>query len=102
MDTVDGLRQTGNGELLLNHVVVPSAPRAARRTPRPGDLVIVREAQPGTYSLRKIPDKAQIFCHSRAEAVQVAEAFARDHGTGVWYCEDQTYTLLRVQGHRHE
>lgn len=81
---------------------VASVQAPARRVPRPGDLVIVREARPGAYSLRKIPDKAQILCRSRAEAVQVAEGFARDHGTGVWYCEDQTYTFLRVQGRHRE
>jgi hypothetical protein len=99
MDGVGLMAQSFNGGKKMSSQVA-SLPAAARRAPRPGDVVIVREAGPGAYSLRKIPDRPQILCHSRAEAVQVAERFARDHGTDVWYCEDQTYTLLRVQG-RH-
>jgi hypothetical protein len=63
-------------------------PVAEPQAPRPGDLVVTREARSAVrYSVREVPGEPQITLASRDETLRLARGFARDRGVDLWYSE---------------
>ena len=74
-----------------------SAPPAAAR-PADGDILIRREVGPrGPCTVSRVPGAADGFYGDYENAVQQAEAMAKQAGVDVWYTEDhQTFKTLRA------
>lgn len=69
--------------------------------PRNGDVVVARNLRSSVYTIRQLPDAAQISAVSREEAVQLALRFAQAHGVDLWYGDDPTPHLLNVYRPTH-
>jgi hypothetical protein len=81
------------GALAVNKQNRPTSidPRRSQRTlgPQDGDVVVAREAQfPACFTLRQTPEVVQLVTATREYALQVARAFAQEHGLDVWYSEE--------------
>jgi hypothetical protein len=67
-----------------------------RHAPKPGDIIVRREAgNPHEhYSVREFPGLAQVTYRSFQTALDVAARFARSAGTNVWHEEGDRFGLI--------
>jgi hypothetical protein len=65
--------------------------------PQDGDIVIARESRGSTrYTMRQLPNKAQLSAESQDDAVRLARVFAWANAVNIWYMDGGTLHLLVV------
>ena len=88
----------GTGQVERPDVASPSSAPPAAARPVDGDILIRREVGPrGPCTVSRVPGAADGFYGDYDNAVQQAEAMAKQAGVDVWYTEDhRTFKTLRA------
>ncbi len=73
-----------------------SSPGDLPTSPRHGD-VVVEHHDDGSFTLHRHPEKAQLRCSSRDEAVRLGEQFAELRHVDLWEREGPGMSLLAMR-----